>query len=96
MIIYLKEISEECFSFNVNVNFSLKFLRTLGGLSEGTEALGHSEGTQRAFRHLRHSGNRAIRALRYLKTWALRALRHLESTRALKHLGTQALRHSSN
>ena len=44
MIICLKGISEECFSFNVNVNASLKFLWALGGLSQGT-TLEHSEGT---------------------------------------------------
>ena len=31
MIICLKTISEECFSFNDNVNASLKFLWELGG-----------------------------------------------------------------
>ena len=66
MIICLKVISKKCFSFIVNVNTSLKLLWALGGLSEGNQALGHSEstwalrghseGTQRTFRHLRHSG----------------------------------------
>ena len=45
MIVYLEVISEECFSFNVNVNASLKFLGALERLSEEIQALGHSEGT---------------------------------------------------
>ena len=55
MIIYIKRISEICFLFNVNVNTSLKFLGALGGLSEGTWALGHSEDTPRALNALRYS-----------------------------------------
>ena len=56
MIICLKCISqEECFSFNVNVNTSLKFLGALGGLSEGTQALGYSDGTCGLWQ-LRHLG----------------------------------------
>ena len=77
MIICLKCISEECFSFNVNVNASLKFLKALGWLLLYTHALGHSEvtwtlahweGTQRALSHLRHSGTRALVALGHLGT----------------------------
>ena len=56
MIIYLKEISEEFFSFNSNVNASLKFLWAHRGLSEDTQSLGHSEGT------------RALKALIYSST----------------------------
>ena len=65
MIICLKRISEECFSFNVNVNTSLKLLGAFTGLSEDNQSLGHSEGT-RALRHLSHSGTRALRVLRHL------------------------------
>ena len=36
MIIYLKDISEKCFSFSVNLSASLKFLSALRKLSEGT------------------------------------------------------------
>ena len=46
MIICLKRISEECFSFNVNVSANLKLLWALEELSEGTQAREHSEGTQ--------------------------------------------------
>ena len=62
MIICLKDVSEERFSFSVNVNSSLKFLCSLKflwaliRLSEGTQALGHSEGTWA----LGHSGTRGI------------------------------------
>ena len=45
MIIYLKRILEKCFSFNVNENTSLKLLLALGGLSEGNQVIGHSDGT---------------------------------------------------
>ena len=45
LIICLKSISEECFSFSVNAITSLKFLGALGGLSEGTQVLRNSEGT---------------------------------------------------
>ena len=41
MIICLKEISGECFSFTGSVNATLKFLWALGGLSEGTQVLRH-------------------------------------------------------
>ena len=44
MLIWLKDISEECFSLNVNVNASLKFLYALGELLKRTQALGHSVG----------------------------------------------------
>ena len=96
MILFLKVVSEGCFSFNVNVNTSLKFLSALAGLSEGTQALwhskstwalGHSKGTRGAFKaldHLGHSGN-----------WRLRTL----GTQALEHLGhtgTWALGHSKH
>ena len=42
MIICLKDILEERFSFNVNVNVSLKFFWAVGGLSGGNQAVGHS------------------------------------------------------
>ena len=80
MLNSLKSISEECFLFNVNDNVSLKFLLTLGGLLEGTHALGdskdtwalgHSQGTRRALGRLGHSGIRALRALRHLGTQTL-------------------------
>ena len=61
MIIYLTAISKECFS--VGVNDSLKFLRALGRLSEGTQATGNSEGTRRALEG-------------YSGTWALKAFMH--------------------
>lgn len=44
MIICLKQISEEGFLFNVNVNTSLKFLWASGVLSEGNQELGHLKG----------------------------------------------------
>ena len=49
MIICLKDISEKCFSFNVNVNASLKFFWAFGGLSEGISTLREYLGIQRAF-----------------------------------------------
>ena len=104
MNICWKGISEECFSFNVCVNASLKLLWALAGLSKGTSALGHSKGTE-VFGNLKDSGTRALRALGHLSTWTLRALRHLgarehkalghlghvgtQGTRAFKHLGTR-------
>ena len=93
MAVCLKGISEECFLFNVNVNTSLKFLWALGGLSEGTEALGHLKGAWSKSRG--HSkGTRTLGHLRYSDTPALRALEHLDTReiRELWHLGTQALR----
>ena len=45
MIIGLKDISEECFSSNVNANASLKLFWALGGQSKSTETLGNSEST---------------------------------------------------
>ena len=45
MINCLKDISEECFLFNVNDNTILKFLWALTRLSVGTEGLRHKEGT---------------------------------------------------
>ena len=62
MIICLKGVSKECFSFNVNVNASLRFLWAFGGLSESNQTVGHSEGTwtlghsqgTQALGHLRH------------------------------------------
>ena len=88
IIICLKRISEECFSFNVNVNTSLKFLWALRALSEGNQALGHSEDTW-ALRHL-ESTRRALQHLRHSGTQNLRSLGHLGH---LGHLGTQALGH---
>ena len=45
IIICLKGIPEECVLFNVNIDASLKFPWALKGLSEGTQALKHSEDT---------------------------------------------------
>ena len=45
MIIGLKDISEECFSSNVNVNASLKLFWALWGQSKCTQTLGNPEGT---------------------------------------------------
>ena len=56
MIICLKSISEECFSFSVNVITSLKFLGALGGLSEGTQILRHSECTWTLGGHAKETG----------------------------------------
>ena len=75
----LKGISEVCFSFNVNVSTSLKFLWSLDGLSKGPQAFGHSEdtwtlgdskGTQ-GLKYLGHSCTWVLRALRYFRTQAL-------------------------
>ena len=52
MIICLKSISEECFLFIVNVSARLKLVWALGVLSDGTQALGHSEGTWALKKHL--------------------------------------------
>ena len=49
MIICLKGISEEIFLFNINAN--IKFPWALGGISDSTQALGHSESIQRALGH---------------------------------------------
>ena len=87
MIISLKGILKECFSFSVNVSATLKFLLAFGGLSEGTEALGFSEGTW-TLGHLRHLGTWVFRALRHLGhsgTWVLGTC----AFRAIGHLGTQ-------
>ena len=95
IIICLKGISKECFLLSVNMNISLKFLAALGGLSEGNQALGVSEGTcalrvlskgTRALGYLRHSDTRILRVLGLLVTRALRALKYLD-TRELKALG---------
>ena len=65
MIICLKDISEECFSFRANV--SLKFLGAIGRLSEGEiQLLGCSESTCRSFKG--YSGTRTLRALRHSST----------------------------
>ena len=80
------------FFFSVHVNASLKFLWALWGLSEGTQALGHSEDTwalgghskgTRVLGHLSHSGTRVLRALRHWGTWALGQ----SGTSALRALG---------
>ena len=84
MIICLKCISEECFSFNVNNNASLKFLKALGWLLQYTHALGHSEVTWTLIGHLDtcalggHSkGTLAPKTLRHSSTCSTRALGHL-------------------
>ena len=84
MIICLKGISEECFSFSGNVNASLKFLWALRGLSQGTQILGYSKGIwalvqsegPRALRRSRHSGTGLLWVLRQLGTWALKMFGH--------------------
>ena len=64
MVICLKGISEECFSFNFNVNASLKFFWALGGLSEGTQALGHL----RTWAHEAHSDTRVLKPFGHSST----------------------------
>ena len=49
------------FSFNVNINASLKFLWAIEGLLEGTQALGHSEGIRKV---LGHSGTWGTQTLK--------------------------------
>ena len=84
--------------FSVHVNASLKFLWALWGLSEGTQALGHSEGTWAlgghskgtpVLGHLSHSGTRVLRALRHWGTWAL-GQSGTSALRALGHSSSQA------
>ena len=91
MIICLKDISEECFLFNGNVNGSLKFLGALGGLSEDTQALEHPERTW----ILENSGIRKPKVIGYSVTYGTQALKHLghSSTQALGHSGTPSVRH---
>ena len=85
MIICLKRILEKCFSFNINVNNSLKILWKLRGLSEGNQALA-TEGTWAYGGHL--------------DTWALKGhsegARPIKVLEHLGHSGTWALRHSSH
>ena len=85
MTILLKCISKECFLLIVNVNASLKFCWTLGGLSEGIQrTFGHLDtretleehSSTRAFKALRHYSTQGTPALAHLGTWTLRALRH--------------------
>ena len=52
MIICLKSISEECSLFIVNVSARLKLVWALGVLSDGTQALGNSEGIWALKEHL--------------------------------------------
>ena len=80
MIICLKDISEECFSFDYNANVSLKFHWALREPSGDTQALGHLKDT-RALGHskgswaLGHSkGTTSLKALRYSSTLTLEAL----------------------
>ena len=75
MIICLKGILEKYFSLNANVNDSPKFLRDLGRLLEGTQALGH-QGTRK-----NSKGTRALKVLRHLGTPILEDL----GTRTLGH-----------
>ena len=65
--------SEEWFSFNVNFNASLKFLWCPGTCAFG----GHSELTQRALGHLRHSGTGAPKVLGHSGTGTLKVLEQL-------------------
>ena len=104
MIICLKDISE-WFSFNVNINASLKpslkILPAFRGIPEGTQAVGHLEGTW-ALEHSEdtrralemHSGTQVLRALRPLGALTLRALRQLGTwaLRLLGYLGTRTLK----
>ena len=65
MIIFLVGVSDECFSFKVNVKASLKFLWALRGKLDTLRTLGHLgnrmalEGhlDTRSLKALRHSGN---------------------------------------
>ena len=82
MIICLKGIPEECFSFNGNVNTSRSFLEHLEG---SQRAIKGYLGTQRTLRHL---DTQILRTARNLGTWALRHL----GTQALGQTGTRALR----
>ena len=66
MIICSKDISEKCFSFNLNVYASLKFYWALRGLLEDSQALGHSESTRALGGYSK--GTWALEALRYLST----------------------------
>ena len=88
MIICLKGISEECFSFSGNVNASLKFLWALRGLSEGTQILGYSKGI---WALVQSEGPRALGRLRHTGTGSFRVLRHLGTQGAwtFGHLGTR-------
>ena len=69
----IKVISGECFSFNANVNASLKFLWGLIGLS-GTQSRVHL-GTQKAL-----EGHSALRVLWHWSTWAIEPLYLADST----------------
>ena len=101
MIICLKDISDDFFSFNVNVNASLKFLWVLIGLSEDTQALRHwqgtwtlrghySKGTRRVFK--RHSGTRGLEAFVNVNVNVNASLKFLWVLIGLSE-DTQALRH---
>ena len=75
MINCLKDISEECFLFNVIDNTILKFLWALTRLSVGTEALRHKEGTwalgghrKSTWKHLSTKGNQVLEHFRKLDT----------------------------
>ena len=64
MVICSKGISEEYFSFNFNVNASLKFLWALGDFSEDTQELGHL-GT---WAHEAHSDTQVLKPLGHSST----------------------------
>ena len=75
MINCLKDISEECFLFNVNDNTILKFLWALTRLSVSTEALRYKEGTwalgghwKSPWKHLSTKGNQVLEHFRKLDT----------------------------
>ena len=71
---FLKCISEECFLFNLNDNSILKLLWALRGLSEGTQALGHSDSTQITHGHLGNENTPTLEYLKHSNTWHLRHL----------------------
>ena len=96
MITCLKDISGECFSFNVVVKATLKFVWALKVLLEHSGALAfrgtwartwtlqrHLKGTRRALEQLSHSDTRALRALGHLGA---------QCTQALVNSNTWALR----
>ena len=68
LLCILKEHFKVIFSFSANVNTSLKFLWAIKKLSEGAQALGHSEST-RALKALVHLVHLATKALECLGTW---------------------------
>ena len=84
MIICLKGISEECLSFNVNVNAGLSSFE----YSEGSRKSLREPLFTWAFGHLRHSSTydtRALKAFRHLVLKALVALHLADSFNSNSH-----------